>query len=231
MELTNEFEVPVDVEQAWAVLTDLERIAPCLPGAQLTSVEGDAYRGSVTVKVGPITATYEGEATFRERDEGAHKVVLDAAGRDKRQGKATAVITATMQPAGAGTRVVLHTDLTIAGKVAQFGRGVLADVSEKLLGEFVTNLERDVLAGATAGSTDTPTRDAETPDVGEVQPVDLLDVAGSPILKRLLPIVGVFIALLAFRRLLKGTKTLPEMGLPDLGLPDLPGAAGSSEKS
>jgi len=146
MELTNEFEVAVPVERAWAVLTDLERIAPCLPGAQLREVQGDEYRGSVKIKVGPITTSYEGVIRISELDVAAHRAVLKAEGRETRgQGNVASVITATLFPTDAGTKVVVMTDLTITGKVAQFGRGVLADVSAKLLDQFVVNLESMVL--------------------------------------------------------------------------------------
>src|SRR5690606_29361624 len=120
---------------------DLERIAPCLPGAQLQEVDGDDYIGTVKVKVGPITAHYAGKARFVERDEAGRRAVLSADGRDKRgQGNASATITATLTPAGDRTEVRVVTDLSISGKVAQFGRGVLADVSAKLMDQFVANL-------------------------------------------------------------------------------------------
>lgn len=151
MELSNDFRVGVPPAVAWSVLTDVERIAPCLPGAQLQEVEGDEYRGIVKVKVGPITAQYKGKATFLERDEAAGRVVLRAEGRDTRgQGNANATITATLTPDGDGTKVSVVTDLTITGKVAQFGRGVMADVSAKLLTQFVDCVERDVLAAGVA---------------------------------------------------------------------------------
>lgn len=156
MELTHEFEVAIPVDEAWVVLTDVERIAPCLPGAELNEVEGDEYRGVVKVKVGPITASYKGAARFSELDEAQHRAVLRAEGRDTRgQGNASATITATLEPSEIGTKVGVVTDLTITGKVAQFGRGVLADVSEKLLGQFVANLESTVLSpeGPTAATT------------------------------------------------------------------------------
>jgi carbon monoxide dehydrogenase subunit G len=154
MELTNDFLVDVPVPEAWKVLTDVERIAPLMPGAQLQEVEGDEYRGIVKVKVGPITAQYKGVATFVERDEAAGKVVLKASGRDTRgQGNASALITALMTPEGGGTKVSVVTDLTITGKVAQFGRGVLAEVSAKLLGQFVDSLHAD-MAGGSGGSAD-----------------------------------------------------------------------------
>ena len=148
MELNNEFRVGVPVDRAWDVLTDVERIAPCLPGAELQEVEGDEYRGIVKVKVGPITAQYKGKATFVEKDDSAHRAVLRAEGRDTRgQGNANATITATLTSDGSGTSVQVVTDLTVTGRVAQFGRGVLADVSAKLLDQFVGCLERDLLTG------------------------------------------------------------------------------------
>lgn len=148
MELSNEFEVAAPLDQAWAVLTDLERIAPCLPGAQLQEVEGDEYRGIVKIKVGPITAQYKGVAKFVEKDDDAHRALLSANGRDTRgQGNASAAITAQLEARGDRTHVSVLTDLTITGKVAQFGRGVIGDVSAKLLDQFVKNLETTVLAG------------------------------------------------------------------------------------
>jgi carbon monoxide dehydrogenase subunit G len=203
MELTNEFEVAVPVQVAWAVLTDAERIAPCLPGAELREVEGDEYRGVVKVKVGPITAAYQGKAQFIELDEDGHRAVLRAEGRETRgQGNATAQIVATMVPSESGTKVSVVTDLSITGKVAQFGRGVLADVSTKLLDQFVTNLEASVLGpdeltvvpGAAAdGQSDE--RDFEPApairqiDGPQAQPVDLVGVAGSTVARRLAPLL------------------------------------------
>lgn len=152
MELTNEFNVNVPVDEAWDVLTDVTRIAPAMPGARLETVEGEEYRGVVKVKVGPVTAEYKGAATFLERDPVAHRAVLRAEGRETRgQGNATATITATLAPEGTGTRVSVVTDLSITGRAAQFGRGVLADVSNKLLGQFVTSLEKTVLGGGSTG--------------------------------------------------------------------------------
>ncbi|HEX9530136.1 MAG TPA: SRPBCC family protein, partial [Acidimicrobiales bacterium] len=138
MELSNDFRVRVPIEQAWSVLTDVERIAPCMPGAQLEEVAGDEYRGSVKIKVGPITAQYKGKATFLELDAAGHRAVLRAEGRDTRgQGNANATITATLEPHALGTSVTVLTDLAVTGRVAQFGRGVLADVSANLLRQFV----------------------------------------------------------------------------------------------
>jgi carbon monoxide dehydrogenase subunit G len=158
MELIQDFRVGVSVSEAWKVLTDVERIAPMMPGAQLQEVEGDEYRGVVKVKVGPISAQYKGVATFVERDEEAGRVVLKASGRDTRgQGNASALITATMTPDGDATHVKVVTDLTITGKVAQFGRGVLAEVSSKLMGQFVDALEADLESSAQGGSGGTDT--------------------------------------------------------------------------
>jgi uncharacterized protein len=164
MELTNEFTVPVPVERAWEVLTDVELIAPCLPGAQLQEVEGDEYRGIVKVKVGPITAQYKGAATFQEQDEAARRLVLKAEGRDTRgQGSASALITVTMQEQAGSTHVAVNTDLTIKGKVAQFGRGMIADVSAKLLTQFVECLEGKLDAPAAAAAPESPAEAVPAP--------------------------------------------------------------------
>jgi uncharacterized protein len=165
MELTNEFVVPVKVDEAWGLLTDVERIAPCMPGAELQEIDGEEYRGIVKVKVGPITAQYKGKATFIEKDDGAHRAVLRAEGRDTRgQGNANATITATLVAEGDGTKVTVVTDLAITGRAAQFGRGVMADVSTKLLGQFVSCLEKNVLgAGAAAPAASTAPAAEEAP--------------------------------------------------------------------
>ncbi|MGQ0824111.1 MAG: SRPBCC family protein, partial [Actinomycetota bacterium] len=147
MEIADRFRVSTPIEDTWKVLLDIEAIAPCLPGAQLQEVEGDEYRGVVKVKVGPITAQYKGAAKLAEVDEAGRRLVIDASGRDTRgQGNATATIVVKMVEDGDGTSVEVVTALSITGKVAQFGRGVLADVSSRLMGQFVENLERDVLS-------------------------------------------------------------------------------------
>jgi len=158
VKIEDSFRVEVPVEEAWKVLLDLERIAPCLPGAQLTEVEGDEYRGTVKIKVGPITAQYKGVAKIEEADEANRKVVLQAEGRDTRgQGNASATVVATLVADGDGTTVNIDTDLNITGKVAQFGRGVMADVSSKLLGQFADNLKQDVLSGTPSNADEAPT--------------------------------------------------------------------------
>jgi hypothetical protein len=149
MDLSHEFDIPLSIDEAWAVLTDLERVAPCMPGAQLDEIEGDEYRGKVRVKVGPVTVEYKGAATFLERVPETHTAVLRAAGREtKGQGNAAATVTATLTSTGdEQTHVSVVTALDISGRVAQFGRGALADVSSKILGQFVVNLERNLAAG------------------------------------------------------------------------------------
>jgi len=149
MKLDNEFTVGVPIEQAWAVLTDLELIAPCMPGAQLTGVTDGVYSGKVKIKVGPVTAEYAGTAQFSVKDDMAYRAVIDARGRDSRgNGNAMAVISAQLQPADGSTMVSVSTDLTIAGRIAQFGSGMIKEVSAKLLGQFVTCLEGKLSAGA-----------------------------------------------------------------------------------
>ena len=153
MKIEDQFRVNVPFEQAWNVLLDVERIAPCMPGAQLQEVEGDEYRGIVKVKVGPITAQYKGAARIVEADQSAGRVVIKAEGRDTRgQGNASATVTATLVSDGDATQVTIDTDLNVTGKVAQFGRGVMADVSSKLLGQFVESLEANVLSEEAGGA-------------------------------------------------------------------------------
>jgi uncharacterized protein len=142
MELDHSFTVPVDVDTAWAEFQDIGSIAGCFPGAQVSSVEGDTFSGSVKVKLGPIALVYNGSGTFTEKDDTAHRFVVDAKGKDKRgNGTAGATVTLSMDGSAESTEVKVHTDLAITGKPAQFGRGVMQDVSDKLLGQFVSCLE------------------------------------------------------------------------------------------
>jgi uncharacterized protein len=211
MRIEDRFRVSVPVEEAWRVLLDLERIAPCMPGAELQEVEGDEYRGIVKVKVGPITAQYKGAARLDEVDDASHRAVIKAQGRDTRgQGNASATITISLAPDGDATDVSVDNDVTITGKVAQFGRGVMADVSSKLLAQFVECLERDVLSGGSTPDVSAGTADAgpvtgQSPEFAEAgagedapagprriespeaRPVDLLRTAGAPVAKRLVP--------------------------------------------
>lgn len=148
MELTNEFVIERDIEETWRILNDLEFIAPCMPGAQLTEIEGDEYRGLVKIKVGPITANYKGKASFIEQDAENKVARLKAQGRDPRQGNANAMVTAEMETVGENqTNVKIHTDLGLSGKIASFGRGAIEDVSKKILGQFTDNLRDKLAAG------------------------------------------------------------------------------------
>ena len=185
MELNNDFEVSAPIEKVWEVINNVELIAPCLPGAQLEEVENDEYRGFVKVKVGPITAQYKGVAKFVEKDDSNHRVVIRGEGRDTRgAGNAAADITASLESITEGTRVNVVTDLKLTGKVAQFGRGVMADISKKLMGQFADNLSELVLAeggnSQSSNSEDSSGQDSEA--------IDLLSVAGSSIGKKLVPV-------------------------------------------
>ena len=209
MELSDSFEVDHPIATVWGVLTDVERIAPCLPGAQLTGTEGDEFQGVVKVKVGPVTSQYKGKASFTELDEASHRVVISASGRDTRgAGNASAQITVQLGPGeGASTMVNVQTDLTVTGKVAQFGRGVLVDVSRKLMAQFADNLaalmaaeQPDEAAAGDADASDgfediAPSSAVESADqpapaaAPEVEAVDLLAVAGGSVMKRLVPVL------------------------------------------
>jgi hypothetical protein len=215
MDLNHEFTVAVPVEDAWRILTDVERIAPCLPGAQLQEIEGDTYRGIVKVKVGPIQAQFKGQANFIERDDVAYRVVLKGEGRDTTgKGNASAIITAELTSLDANsTGVKVLTDLSVTGKVAQFGRGAMADISDKLLAQFVVNLNTliatddapaatpadapqsthadDVPVEATPVATDSGVRKIDAP---EAEALDLLSVSGGILIKRALPVVAIVAA-------------------------------------
>ena len=258
MDLNNTFEVARPIEEAWAVLTDLERIAPCLPGAQLTEVEGDDYRGFVKVKVGPITAQFKGVANFVERNDSDHRAVLSGKGRDTRgAGNASALITAKLEPVSDSiTRVNVDTDMKITGKFAQFGRGVMADVSAALMDQFAQNLaemlaeegsggpgepeqsepdqselaesvraeseraraeqsEQTVQTGdasdvgggeRSAGESTAASGGVRKIDMPEPEAIDLIDTAGAPVLKRAAVLIGVVVALVVLRRLLRRSR-------------------------
>ncbi len=216
MELKNEFRVDIPTEQAWNTLTDVEFIAPCMPGAQLTEIDGDEFKGGVKVKVGPITAQYKGTAKFVELDEANRRIVLEATGRDSRgAGNAAAEVIAEMTPDGDGTVVAITTDLKVTGKVAQFGRGVMADVTEKLIGQFVDSLSEKLSevgapgddgadaseAGSAEDSAEAAAEDGPRQvDMDEPEPVDLLETAGRPMLKRLLAPLAVVVLFFLNRR-------------------------------
>lgn len=199
MELVNEFRIAVPVDDAWAMLTDLQRIAPYMPGARLEGVEGEEYLGVVKVKVGPITVQYKGTARMLEKDDVGRRAVIRAEGRESRgQGNASATVTATIRPDGDGTIVLLVTELTVTGKVAQFGRGVMGDVSTNLLGQFASRLEAGLASEAEVASelgdaSGSESRAAVTvvnpAGDNDDEPVDLFKLAGSSVAKRAAPMV------------------------------------------
>jgi carbon monoxide dehydrogenase subunit G len=169
MLIEDTFRVRLPIEDAWKYLLDVERIAPCMPGAELQEIEGEEYRGIVKVKVGPITAQYKGTAVIETADEAARRIVLKASGRDTRgQGNASASVTANLTDLTDGqTEVAIATDLTVTGKVAQFGRGVMQEVSTKLLGQFVQCIERDIV-----GAGEAPGRAAASSPLAQSIPAD-----------------------------------------------------------
>ncbi|MEU7741559.1 SRPBCC family protein [Nonomuraea sp. NPDC049158] len=222
MRFEHEFSVPVPVEQAWAVLLDVERVAPCLPGASLDVFEGDEFTGRMKVKVGPITVTYRGVARFENVDKDAHTLTINASGKEARgAGTASATVKATLTPGDGSTTVLVETSFNVTGRPAQFGRGVMAEVGAKLIDRFAANLaqlltepaheaaavpapvpaeplegeprlsvvpgpEEDVRPAGTLRTSRTPDEEA----------LDLLEIAGTPLLKRLAPIAGAIAGLL-----------------------------------
>lgn len=205
MELSSTFRVDAGLEQTWDALIDVQRVVLCLPGAALVGPEGDGYRGTVKVKVGPIKASYDGTARFARLDAAERTIVLDAAGRDSRgQGTATAVSTIVLTEEGFGTHVSVKTDLQITGKVAQFGRNVLADISDRLLAQFATNLQTDILRPATEQGEAAPSLGAaeavDSPGqkrVRDAESLDLLGTAGPVVARQILPyVMGLIVVLI-----------------------------------
>lgn len=194
MELHHEFTVPVPVDDAWRALLDIERVAPCMPGATVEDYDGKTVNGSVKVKVGPITVTYKGTAVFEEQDESAHRIVLIASGRETRgQGTARATVTGTLAAQDGGTAVSVRTDLTVTGRPAQFGRGVMAEVGDRIIGRFAENLAAQL------------SEEPEEPSPPEDEPLDLIHTAGIPVAKRAAPAAVALLALvLAVRRWRRG---------------------------
>jgi carbon monoxide dehydrogenase subunit G len=223
-QLINEFTVNRPIEEAWPLITDLERIAPCLPGAELQEIEGPTYRGVVKVKLGAISSQFKGEAHFVERDDDNYRAVIKGTGRDTGgRGNASAEITAQAESLSpTSTRVAVTTDLHITGKVAQFGRGIMGDVSSKLMAQFADNLnemideqgvgapaDAEPPAPAPSPADASPTTDTDTgaaPQVRKIegpatQPIDLMEVGGSSLVKRVVPaLVAIVIVLLLLRR-------------------------------
>src|SRR5271163_653254 len=204
MKIANQFSVSAPIEQAWDVLCDLEQVIPLMPGAQLVGHEGDDYLGKVKVKVGPVTSEFTGKVRFVEQDRDQHRAVIDGKGKESRgTGNAAAVVTAQLHDAGGRTDVTVDTDLKIVGKLAQFGSGMLQQVSEKLLGQFVESFESK-LAAENDSSTSSPADTAKAPSAEEPipawpvnpvpgtrqdpapepEPIDLLQLAGGDQLKK-----------------------------------------------
>ncbi|MDT5256327.1 MAG: uncharacterized protein QOJ56_3804 [Mycobacterium sp.] len=205
MKIANQFTVSAPIEQAWDVLCDLEQVIPLMPGAQLVGHEGDEYLGKVKIKVGPVTSEFSGKVRFVEQDRERHRAVIDGKGKESRgTGNAAATITAHLQETGDRTQVTVDTDLKIVGKLAQFGSGMLQQVSEKLLGQFVESLEAKLVA-ENSGSTASPAANTAAAANGEKpipawpvnpapgtnqgpltepKPIDLLALAGGDHLKK-----------------------------------------------
>ena len=205
MELENSFIVPADIDTAWRTLLDVESITPCMPGATLESFTGDTFVANVKVKLGPVTQTFKGEGVFLSKDEATHTAVIKASGKEtKGGGTAAANITASLIAEGPeSTRAHIVTDLTITGKIAQFGKGVIVDVSKKLIDQFAANLQQVITAQGSAqaapdaGGTDSgsPPAAPAPPPVQAADSIDLLGTAGTPVLKRALPVViGIVVA-------------------------------------
>jgi carbon monoxide dehydrogenase subunit G len=154
MKINNEFTVSAPIQQAWDTMLNLERIAPCLPGAAIQEEKDDGeYDGTMKVKIGPITANYKGTVKFEEVDEGNHRAVLQATGRDARgQGTASATIVSTLQEESDGTKVSVETDMKLTGRAAQFGRGIAQDVATKMLDQFASCLEEEITGGPEEGA-------------------------------------------------------------------------------
>ncbi len=201
MDLQNSFVVPADIDTAWRTLLDVGAIAPCMPGATLETVDGDNFTGSVKVKLGPVNMTYGGKASFVEKDEANHRAVIEGTGKETRgSGTASALVTCQLIAESADrTRVEVNTDLTVTGKPAQFGRGVMQDVAGRIIDQFSANLASVIAASgaqadAAASGSDQPPA-APTPLPQAADSIDLLGTAGAPVLKRAIPAVLAIVAI------------------------------------
>jgi hypothetical protein len=226
IELDNSFTVPVPPEQAWDVLLDVERIAPCMPGASVTSVDGDQVEGQVKVKLGPLSLTYKGTAKFTDKDQENRKIAIDANGKETRgAGTASAHVQASLTPgdAAGSTLVAIHTSLNVTGRPAQFGRSLLPEVSGKLIAQFASNLQALIAADSPAAeATDAPESTGTADDSsGEAAPVAAKPAAPAmkqeeslnafkfvvvPVLKRVIPVAAVGAAIAIVIRKLTGKK-------------------------
>ena len=214
MKLENEFTVDTSIDEAWKALNDLERVTPCLPGAQLTAEVGDEYEGTMTVKMGPVTQKYNGTVKIEDADESAHRAVIRADGKDARgQGTASATITSTLSEEDGGTKVHVETDMHLTGRVAQFGRGVQQEVANKLINQFAECLEKEIMGENNREEPEQPEAaeepeeaaiDAAEDDKGEkeepkrrvikqdheVEPLDLGEASREAVLKRVIPLIA-----------------------------------------
>jgi uncharacterized protein len=191
MQLEHQLSIPAPIDVVWPALLDPERVAPCVPGATLTGVDGDSFTGTVKVKVGPITLLYKGTGTFSEQDEQARRAVLKASAKDTRgNGTVNATVTLTLTEDGDRTSGVVATDLSITGKPAQFGRGLIADVGGKIVEQFASCLSEKLAAPAVAAGTEAESASpaASTPE--EAEPLDLVHYARRSALKRVGPLVA-----------------------------------------
>jgi len=230
IELDNSFTVSVPPEQAWDVLLDVERIAPCMPGASVTSVDGDEIQGQVKVKLGPLSLSYKGTAKFTEKDQASHTIAIEATGKETRgAGTASATVHAGLKPADAEghTLVSIHTSLNVTGRPAQFGRSLLPEVSGKLISQFAENLEalidasgaapegtadegtsatgEEAAAGGSGGDTAVPVRTQPSAALAQQQDsLNLIKLVGGPILKRLIPVAAVAALVALLGRRLRG---------------------------
>jgi uncharacterized protein len=217
VKLEHSFTVPADLDTVWQAVLDPERVAPCMPGATLTDVDGDSFTGSVKVKLGPISLLYKGSGEFLEKDEAAHKVVIKASGKDSRgNGTASATVTVTLTGEGTTTTGKVDTDLSITGKPAQFGRGLISEVGGKILDTFATCLATKLAPEPPAPDpTPKPPQDSPPPDQPperpklavvtpepESEPIDLMAYAAPSVAKRLAPVaaLALLIALIAILR-------------------------------
>jgi carbon monoxide dehydrogenase subunit G len=221
MKIANEFTVSAPIEDAWDVLTDLEQVIPLMPGAQMVGRDGEDFLGKVKVKVGPVTSEFNGKAHFVERDRGQHRAVIDGKGRESRgSGNAAATVTTQLHEADGHTHVTVETDLKIVGKLAQLGSGMLQQVSEKLLGQFVESLEAKLaantapVAGVAPIESRAPLSDLPNGPTAarraEPAPIDLLELAGGGALAKygpaLLSVLVGLVLLFALRRALRGSR-------------------------
>ncbi|MQA15345.1 MAG: carbon monoxide dehydrogenase [Pseudonocardiaceae bacterium] len=227
MEMEHNFTVPASVDTVWEALLDLEQVVPCMPGASLTSRTGDEFAGTVKVRLGPISLQYKGSGRFTERDQAARRAVIEASGKDARgNGTAAATVTTTLAESGSGTAVTVVTDLSVTGKPAQFGRGLISDVGGKIIGQFADCLAGRFESGAEPPSPEpaAPTPEPAPPATGQAEPtaptsatpapvrpapapvseeINLLDSAGAPVLKRVVPVVAGLLALFVVLRRLR----------------------------